>query len=80
VALVSIQPYRPPDSASAPGSFEISLSQYGGPFDPFGAPLKCNAFASWIEAQAVFLAADPTKDPHKLDPDGNQIACDELRS
>jgi hypothetical protein len=80
VALVSLQPYRPPDSASAPGSFEIALNQYGGPFDPFGAPLKCSDFPSWIEAQAVFLAADPTKDPHKLDPDGNQIACDELRS
>lgn len=79
VVLVSTQPYLPPDSAPSPGSFEISLNQYGGPFDPFGEPLKCSAFPSWIEAQAVFLAADPTKDPHKLDPDGNQIACDELR-
>jgi hypothetical protein len=79
VVLVSTNPYRPPESAPPPGSFEISLSQYGGPFDPFGAPLKCEDFPSWIEAQAVFLAADPSKDPHKLDPDGNQIACDELR-
>lgn len=80
VALVSLRPYRPPDSAAPPGSFEISLGNYTGALDPFGEPLKCSDFTSWIEAQAVFLAAGgPAKDPHKMDSDGNQIACDELR-
>jgi hypothetical protein len=80
VALVSLRPYLPPDSASSPGSFEISLGRYTGSLDPFGEPLKCGAFAAWTEAQAVFLAAGgPARDPHQLDSDGNQIACDELR-
>lgn len=80
VALVSLHPYVPPYSASAPNFFEISLNDYRGPLDPFGVQLICSDFPSWIEAQAVFLAAGgPSKDAHKLDPDRNQIACDELR-
>jgi len=80
VALVSLQPYVPPSSAAAPNFFEISLNDYRGPLDPFGKQLKCSDFPSWIEAQAVFLAAGgPSSDFHKLDPDRNQIACDELR-
>ncbi len=77
VALVSLNPYIPPDSASIPNAFEISLAGYPGPFDPFGAPLKCSDFSTWIEAQAVYLAAGgPVKDPHQLDDDGNGVACD----
>jgi len=80
VALVSLNPYVSPPSASAPGTFEISLTQYSGPVDPFGEPLKCSIFGSWIEAQAVFLAAGgPNSDPHRFDQDGNGVACDDLR-
>lgn len=80
VALVSLNPYLPPTAASAPETFEISLAQYAGPVDPFGEPLKCSIFGSWIEAQAVFLAAGgPNRDPHRFDLDANGIACDELR-
>lgn len=80
VALVSLNPYTPPTSSATPNTFEITLEGYTGPFDPTGVPLKCGVFSDWIEAQALFLAAGgPGKDFHKLDPDGNQIACDELR-
>lgn len=80
VALVSLQPYVPPYSASTPNFFEISLNDYRGPLDPFGVQLICSDFSSWIEAQAVFLAAGgPGSDFHKLDPDHNHVACDELR-
>ena len=82
VTLVSVNPYQDPgpETASELHHFEISLSDYTGAFDPFGEPLTCKKFAGWTEAQAVFLAAGgPGKDPHKLDKDGNQIACDELR-
>ncbi len=81
VALVSTNPYQGPglDDVSPPGFFEISLATYTGAFDPFGEPLSCSEFGSWTEAQAIFLAADPAKDPHKLDEDGDGIVCDELR-
>ena len=80
VALVSLNPYTPPTSSATPHTFEITLKGYAGSFDPTGAPLKCSQFPNWIEAQALFLAAGgPGTDFHKLDPDGNQVACDELR-
>ena len=80
VALVSINPYQSPETATPPGVFEISLSEYTGSLDPFGVLLKCDDFSAWTEAQAVFLAAGgPSKDRHDLDPDGDGYACDELR-
>jgi hypothetical protein len=80
VALVSLNPYVPPDSAAPPHTFEISLTDYTGPLDPNGEPLTCSQFSSWLEAQAIFLAAGgPGRDFHKLDPDGNGLACDGLR-
>ncbi|MCB0208266.1 MAG: hypothetical protein KDJ52_02985 [Anaerolineae bacterium] len=80
VALVSIQPYISPDSAPPPNTFEISLSHYAGPLDPLGETLACGVFSSWIEAQAIFLASGgPGTDFHGIDPDGNGLACDELR-
>jgi hypothetical protein len=79
VALVQLKPYTPLVAAS-PRLFEISFA-YHGSLDPFGAKLNCGDFKSWAEAQAVFLAAGgPTKDPHKLDPEGDGLACNELLS
>jgi hypothetical protein len=80
VALVSLNPYVAPTEAAPAHPFEIALSPYRGPHDPNGVPLSCRDFSSWLEAQAFFLAAGgPDQDRHKLDPDGNQRACDELR-
>jgi hypothetical protein len=78
VALVQLNPYKP-IITPMPRLFEISFD-YQGSLDPFGLPLKCSQFPSWAEAQALFLkAGGPAQDPHNLDPDGNGIACDELR-
>jgi hypothetical protein len=80
VALVCLNPYRPPETSGPRRDFEIALSHYPGPLDPFGPPLTCPDFRSWPEAQALFLAAGgPARDPHHLDPDMNQVACDNLR-
>ncbi|MCL4298059.1 MAG: hypothetical protein KJ077_20115 [Anaerolineae bacterium] len=79
VALVSLSPYLPPESASPPAQFEISLSSYSGAIDRLGRELRCSEIPSWPEAQAIFLAAGSEQDPSGLDPDGNKIACDELR-
>lgn len=49
-------------------------------YDPFGPDRDCSDFASWEEAQAFFLAAGgPERDPHRLDSDGDGIACESLR-
>ena len=38
----------------------------------------CGDFSSWKEAQAFFKSAGPG-DPHRLDGDGDGIACEGLR-
>lgn len=43
-----------------------------------GRDLDCGDFATWEEAQAV-LDADPA-DPHRLDRNGDGVACESLRS
>lgn len=49
-------------------------------YDPFGPDRDCSDFAIWEEAQAFFLAAGgPERDPHRLDSDGDGIACESLR-
>jgi hypothetical protein len=80
IALVSLMPYRPPEWAAPPRAFEISLANYSGPMDRFGRRLRCSEIASWLEAQAIYLALAPDQGSLDLDPDGNQIACDELRN
>lgn len=81
VALVSIRPYLPPESASSPRGIELSLYPYTGPADWFGQKIRCSQFSTWPEAQAFFLAAGGrNQDPNNLDPDTNGIACEELIS
>lgn len=49
-------------------------------YDPFGPDRDCSDFDTWEEAQAFFLAAGgPERDPHRLDSDGDGIACETLR-
>jgi len=55
----------------------------GGPasaalrYDPRGPDRDCRDFATQAEAQAFYEAAGPG-DPHRLDGDGNGIACERL--
>lgn len=79
VALVSVQPYLPPESASEPRPFDLSLGGYAGPVDQLGRALRCSEFGTWPEAQAFFLAmGGPGQDPNDLDPDADGWACEEL--
>ena len=48
-------------------------------YDPFGSDRDCSDFRTQAEAQAFFEAAGgPEKDPHRLDSDGDGIACESL--
>lgn len=48
-------------------------------YDPFGPDRDCGDFDTWQEAQAFFEAAGgPESDPHRLDSDGDGIACESL--
>lgn len=48
-------------------------------YDPLGPDRDCGDFDTWQEAQAFYEAAGgPEKDPHRLDRDGNGIACESL--
>jgi hypothetical protein len=79
VALVQLSPHKPL-YASPPRLFEISLVYPNpGRLDPHGEAgvVRCSSFVSWAEAQAFFLAAGP-RDPHRLDPDRNGLACDAI--
>lgn len=48
-------------------------------YDPFGPDRDCSDFRTQAEAQAFFEAAGgPGKDPHRLDSDGDGVACESL--
>lgn len=48
-------------------------------YDPHGPDRDCGDFATHEEAQAFFVAAGgPARDPHRLDGDGDGIACERL--
>jgi len=48
-------------------------------FDPFGPDRNCGDFTTQAEAQAFFEAAGgPDSDPHRLDGDGDGVACASL--
>ena len=48
-------------------------------YDPFGPDRDCRDFPTWAEAQDFYEAAGgPERDPHRLDGDGNGIACESL--
>lgn len=52
---------------------------YDGPYDPSGNDRDCSSFDTHEEAQAFYEAAGgPDADPHRLDRDGNGIACESL--
>ena len=48
-------------------------------YDPFGADRNCGNFSRWMDAQAFYEAAGgPAIDPHRLDGDGDGVACTSL--
>ena len=48
-------------------------------FDPTGPDRSCGDFASWWDAQNFYLAAGgPEQDPHRLDRNGDGVACESL--
>lgn len=52
---------------------------YSGPYDPQGPDRDCSDFKTQKEAQAFYEAAGgPEKDPHRLDPDKDGVACESL--
>jgi len=58
---------------------EDTSGEYNGDYDPFGDDRNCGDFDTQDEAQAFFEAAGgPESDPHRLDGDGNGIACESL--
>ena len=59
----------PTPESSAPGT----------KYDPDGPDRNCSDFDTWAEAQAFYEAAGgPESDRHRLDRDGNGIACESL--
>lgn len=52
---------------------------YSGPYDPHGPDRDCGDFSTQSAAQAFFEAAGgPAGDPHRLDGDGDGVACESL--
>ena len=48
-------------------------------YDPEGPDRNCSDFDSWAEAQAFYEAAGgPDSDPHRLDSNGDGVACESL--
>ena len=49
-------------------------------YDPDGPDRDCGDFDTWNEAQAFYIAAGgPDTDRHRLDGDGDGVACASLR-
>ncbi len=49
------------------------------PYDPFGPDRDCGDFTTQEEAQAFYEAAGgPASDPHRLDGEGDGVACESL--
>jgi len=79
VALMRTYPVIEAAATASPRSFTIP-GDYVGPYDTTRATVTCLNFNVWLEAQALYLATGgPVADLNNLDPDGNGIACDELR-
>ena len=56
---------------------QFSLSEL--PFNPYGTDRNCDDFATWWDVQNFYHAAGgPSDDPHRLDGNGDGIACASL--
>ena len=63
-----------PSTTQTPGS--MSQPSLTLKYDPAGPDRDCSDFATWREAQAFYLATE--NDSHGLDPDGDDVACEDL--
>lgn len=70
------------DAASPGGPVDASATPAptsGLLFDPAGPDRDCGDFPAWDQAQAFYLAAGgPDRDRHRLDGDGDGVACESL--
>lgn len=68
-----------PDKWCKDGAEEKPDTGYTGPYNPNGPDRDCSDFATQAEAQAFYEAAGgPERDPHRLDPDKDGVACESL--
>ena len=83
ITLVVIQTEGAVLPSSTPESSATSPApESGGPlrYDPDGPDRDCGDFDTWDEAQAFYIAAGgPDSDRHRLDRDGDGVACASLR-
>ena len=68
------QPAMPTEARpSEPRTADIPI------YDPFGPDRNCGDFDIWVQAQMFYKAAGgPETDRHRLDGDGDGIACESL--
>lgn len=72
---VNAQPSSAP--AVVPTEFPKTEPAQALPFDPSSEDKDCGDFSSQAEAQAFYEAAGPG-DPHRLDSEGDGVACESL--
>ena len=70
---------RSSDADNKPSTPTPESNVPGIKYDPAGPDRNCSDFATWSQAQAFYAAAGgPASDRHRLDRDGNGIACESL--
>ena len=70
----------PPGPTPAPATPEATAATTPElPYDPAGPDRDCGDFGRWERAQAFYEAAGgPVDDRHRLDADGDGVACESL--
>ena len=69
-------PTAPPSETPTPSPQPVPLDTK---YDPDGPDRNCSDFDTWQEAQAFYEAAGgPDSDPHRLDGNGDGVACESL--
>jgi micrococcal nuclease len=63
--------------SASPTALGVAPGASGLLYDPAGPDRDCGDFPSWKDAQAFYEAAGgPSRDPHRLDRDGDGVACE----
>ena len=71
-------PPTPSPEPAAPAATQVPV-QTDLKYDPAGPDRDCGDFDTWAEAQTFYRAAGgPEADPHRLDSDGDGVACGSL--
>ena len=78
IPTVSATPTVSPSPTHTPTNTP-TLTPGCDPHNPHGPDRDCGDFSTHREAQAFFIAAGgPDRDPHRLDGDGDGLACENL--